>query len=452
MALDTAVFLSNVEQVETPIWSPLQRPFFDNSIASDQYIEFEDITDPNTLQNKTQITISLTDLATWFYPAASYIQFSYHILQATGVFEGDPFPPGALIAVENSSMSAFQKIELKIDNRTISTLEEPSTIMTWVSLLKWSQGFEDTNGLLMGHAHDEFRVSDTDPGSVGADAGNIGWTKRQQLTDNGKRFDSMTPLSELFPYFAEMGVIRGARIQIIFTLEPNDTKVLFRDNLEEDGKLVIDKLSIWYNALSPSSEVSIRLENELVSASKKLQIWTDLRHQRSTPFLPGTSQANYTFTINTGTPMFIIVAFFFEPDSQELNSKTWNDDFQISQLQVTMNSKLFPQEQLEMNFNGGDTDSSGRAYQFYLNGRDSFLDIDYGSILSHNTWKSTYRFFYIPLIQSISSSNRKMDFHIKVNARLSPVSIFPFNIDILTGNREMAMLQLIASKMNVVKL
>ena len=455
MSLDIGDFLNKVTLVESPIWSPFKKSLHRNDTKFQQYIESEDL--DSGLDNKTQFTISLTDLNVYVHPFSSFLELRLRIVQASGEFQGQPFDADVNVAFVNSIMSVFQRIQLSIDGRLIQVIEMPGIVQTVISLLKWTKSYERTNGILQGLAHD----SPFEPnGNTQADiATNRGYKSRQNLHDAGKQFSYFIPMSEIFTFWAQgmNTVIRGSRIQVVLTKENNLNLVFHRALGNVDAKVLFNKVSIWYNTMAPSAVISNRLEKTLQvdrqGMKQKLMFWSDLVYQKSTPFNSGATIADFTFSINTGRPTWIVVFFSLDSDSdtQIDNSMSWGLNVSPSQLDVLMNSTIYPSESLQMDFNSVDTNNFSRAYIYWLLGNEDAFDVSGGgTMLSPSLWASQYRLFYIPLVQTDNVSNRRQDFHLKVRSRFNPSPTSAFSINIITASRSMARLEALNSKFNVI--
>ncbi len=445
MSLSEKSFKDNVISVSNPIWDIGQKPFYDNSIVSSNFIEYFD-TNTGSLNARTQFDLTLTDLSTYVQLANSYLEIRLTILQATGAQTGQIFAADVNIAIQNSVLSAFQRLELRLDSKVISHLDDPGHMQQVISMSKWSRAYEETNGAAMGVRIDRSPFqADT--------ATNEGFKVRQALTDNGRQAVYFIPLSEIWSYISQNPIIiRGSRFSMHLFKENNLNRVFFRANGVEDARINWNKISLWMYTVVPEPKLSIKLEKKLISSDKVLQLWSDIQIQRSTNLAPTTS-VEFQFTIASGLPQGIYITFRLLDDdtTQQSNSAAWKN-VDVSELEVRFNSRVFPNEAIQTDFSTGDTHNTGRAFKFYLQSRDTPLDTESGSLVDLAQWEDNNRLFYIPLNQKDEPGNRNELFILTVKARINPQPASDFEIVILTLNRTKAIVQFLQSKVNTLRI
>lgn len=434
----------NVEMLNSPMWSILQIPQRVNDVARYEYIEYQDLNSGLNLQQKNQFDLTLSDLSSYVFPMDSWLQIDLNVVQATGPNIGDPFILNTPIAIVNSIMSIWSRIELLIDDQVIHSYIEPGMVQTIMSLSHWSASYERSSGALMGISHDV--------GDYQADLNSNEGFKIRALQIQGEQQASyMIPLGEIFSYFSmNPTVIRGSRIIIRLFVETQSSKIFYKAIGIEDGKIKLNKISVWYATAKPNTLMALKLEKLLVSRKTVIQDYISTTVQKSSTFVANSTTAHFSWNIVVGRPLWVWVVFVLDSDgdSQLDNSQSWFN-IDVSQLSIELGSKIFPITPIRTTFSNGVDDSSARAYMHYIISRDNPHDTDFGSILSHSEWKDNFRMFFIPLINADNINDQTQSYNLKVIAELSPGSPGSFQIWIMVGSLVNTMIQGLQSKLNI---
>lgn len=122
--------------IVNPYWSILDPELIDDSTTQYDYVNYKE-QNVATSATQTSYTLETKDIATYLYPHAGKLQFSYKIVDTTG----NPIPITDKVAVQNNILSLFKDITYYIEDQSIEKLDMPGLAYTIKNVSEFSKQY-----------------------------------------------------------------------------------------------------------------------------------------------------------------------------------------------------------------------------------------------------------------------------------------------------------------------
>lgn len=347
---------------------------FDNSMRDYEYFEFfpTNISNLNTSGNK-DIVIQQQDLFT--HPAESYLYLKGELTKSDGTAVTNP-GNGEVSLINNAMMYLFERISYLINETVVEEIERPGQTTSMLGLLKYSPNQSSTLGVNM------CWLPDLD---YNTDKTNANMKLRSSLN----KFSFMVPFKHIFGFMEDYnkvlyGVQQSFRLKRII----DDDAIQVKNGVNKsDFKVSLSKLSVLMPIVKPSLQTELKLLKAIDNKSVVDIIYRN-RNTEST-FLPANSK-NFDWHLQTaaGIPRYIVISF----QKNNVNSKSNFSNVNLKRLYVELNSKRYPDTDVEVDFSENDY---SKIFTQTCNFKKRFYDSDEAPSFSPFTFKSLYPIFII---------------------------------------------------------
>ena len=290
-----------------------ERVLIDESTEEYEYFEYSPVSETiETLNGSGEIRISIDSLSSFLHPAKSKLYIEGQIKR---VDNGGAFGNDANVTLANNGIAfLFSQVKYSISSQTVEDIVDPGIASTMLGLLRYSDDFSKSEGLLQCWYKDGDTRDTTDE--------NIGRKTRKKLLygttpDAQKgRFSFSIPLKHFFWFCEDYDkVIYGVTHALSLFRQADDTALhraanrVGAGNADVAAKIEINKIKWRVPQVKPSLEIATGLIGE-IERKKIVQIGFKERKCGKIPVTEGT---NWTWrpVVTTGaeTPRFLVLGF-----------------------------------------------------------------------------------------------------------------------------------------------
>lgn len=404
------------EEFINPVFNVFPESVDDSSIHQYEYVRYA-TTDGLEITNFSGPIYKLVtkSLDSYLLPQKGYLDLVFRISEdSAGTLTTDR------TALHANVMALFSKISYFINSVPIEEVEYPVLTTTIRNLLEYSQDYEDKQGPAQWHYLDDAGTDFANTLPVVSriqDAGNL-----------AKRVRVLIPLNRMFPFMDSYGsCMRGLEHRFEFIKEERPAYFMWGPATNAADRVIFDQMSVWIPKLipSPSAEkaflTAIKNNN---SAMVNYESWNGYRQPQ---------QANNALLVwqigaTTKKPKYVFCAFQkgerlnlrgkAAPDQKDVNPGVF-DNLEVTQIELKCNSKRFPLERYRLDFTAptaAKADEYSRAYKDFLRIMDKDNEYDNGSLVSYESYNSTYSIFAFDLSNDHSLFENTQTNYIEVEA------------------------------------
>jgi len=278
---------------------------------------------------------------------------------------------------------------------------------------------------------------------------------------NKKSFEFILPLSDLFGFYENYNApFRGLKHEITLDRSQNPSTYLLKNELEDDGIFVFEKVSMWIPRLKPSYEKLTDLNQKFVDKAQSIMKWSDHRYEISSD-VSRTSLSNHIRVGSlAGRPTYCYV--FFQKNTTINGDQTFNKNIfsplttvangihtgGISQIEMRINSHALPLQTYSLDFSTANQDYL-RAYLYLLESQGKMLtNNNTGMIISYEEFRDLYPIFVFDftriekrMYENISASE------LEVRWKLHAAADDEYKCHVIIEHDRVAVLQAVDSKL-----
>ena len=452
----------------------------DESITNFEYVEYR----PRDadMDKSTQI-IETRDLDEYLLPHKAMLEIRGRLVKTV---DGTAFAPEDEITLVNNGWSLFKTVEYQVNNHTVESIEQyVPTTSTIMNLAQFSDDYgrstatnmlwyRDTGGGVasgneflpadeiipvgdVGNAANVTGADFRDHFSIARNAGyNSGFRSRQLVTTGAKDVCMYMPLSSLLGFCKDIDtVFFGVKHGLLLTRESPENYI-HRANGVAPGKFVIKHLSLWVPKITPSLEITSKIEQKLVKGHLRDLYFEQSRIYRRQYGSTDTSPS-WRITTNSNeelpTHVFCCIQAAPRDGDQEQNNQVF-DNGNLRSISLHVNSERFPERELETDFRATSR-NYGRAYMMFQEAVQKYADVDSGSQVSVEDFASLYPIFHFDVSRH-KEKLRNSPADIELKWRLGSRFEYPagtaadYNVYALVLSERFLKLEAMSGKMNVV--
>ena len=225
----------------------------DEGIKSYEFHEYEPAAHSN-LNSAGEIRIDVQQQDLFTLPSEAYLLFEGRLLKTD---ETSYTNTDAVTLTNNGIMHLFSQITYKLSNETIEAVFYPGQATTMLGMLKYPNDFQLAQGLN--------QLWYKDSATTASLTDNVGFAVRQayivQKTDPKGSFSFAIPLRHIFGLRDDYNKVIYGFKHTITLIRTIDNEAIFRNSTAADGKVELDKLSLFMPHVIPSLEEEIKLSN-----------------------------------------------------------------------------------------------------------------------------------------------------------------------------------------------
>ena len=235
--------------------------------------------------------------------------------------------------------------------------------------------------------------------SIARNAGyNSGFRSRQLITTGAKDVCMYMTLSSLLGFCKDIDtVFFGVEHGLLLTRESPENYI-HRANGVAPGKFVIKRLSLWVPKITPSLEITSKIEQKLVKGHLRDLYFEQSRIYRRQYGSTDTSPSwRITTNSNEELPTHVLCCIQAAPrdGDQEQNNQVFDNGI-LRSISLHVNSERFPERKLETDFRATSR-NYGRAYMMFQEAVQKYADVDSGSQVSVEDFASLYPIFHFDM-------------------------------------------------------
>lgn len=416
--------MATLSDVVAPHWHIFDAPMIDRSTTEYEYVEYQQ-RDANqmNLPDGGQYTIETRDMDAYLLPHKAVLEVRGRLVVAATNADY----AAQEITLTNGGWSLFRSATYEMNNHTVEEINNylpqasaitnllaysddygrsSATNMLWykdtgtagASSGKYRSQYDAAvvaDGTWAAAAHtsrDEFRaaLALAAPQLDNPDY-NQGFALRKAVTTGAKDTCLFLPLSQIFGSHKDIDtVFIGVKHTYQFTRE-NAANYIVRANGVDPGKFVIKHMSLWMPKVTPSLPIAAAIEQKLVSGAMRQLYFEQVRIYRQS-YQQTEISSTWRVTTNSSEqlPNYIFVAFQLQDKygDQETNPVVF-DAGTLSRISCGINSKRFPDRELEVSFDAASR-NYGRAYMMFQEAISKYNDTDSGSQVSVEDYASLF--------------------------------------------------------------
>jgi hypothetical protein len=367
-----------------------------------QYIEYYDINlnDANAVDD---YRIEVKERENWFLPCKGYIECHFKLTQP----DGTAWAGAQNVALQNNAVGLFSRWELKFDDEIVEFVDDADIQNTVKSLVYFSDGYSDSI------EKNQFWFPDTVNNTVtpantifinpvafdsltSLETVNYGQRKRQQLLNNSSMVVVQIPLMNVFDLFKSMKhVTKGIKLSLRLSRNSND-RVIFAAN---PSIVYISKVALWIPRIKPNVSVLSTLEAKLNSTKTYYTHYVDTQIFKSNLITDVADNKLFQIKIKRKRPVkcFVVFQNSYRVTGDQTFCKRVFDNISLLKLRVVLNATTqYPEREYSTRFSANNNDYA-RVYNEFLRCSLKDHNIDEGSIVTFENFKSLYPIFAIDM-------------------------------------------------------
>lgn len=436
--------VDSLQSIISPIYDIFEKHMEDISTDRLQYIEYYDTTvNFNAANDINDYRIQVNEKDHWFLLNKSYIQVDFQLMQPNNT----AWAGGQNVALQNNAAGMFSRWELKFDDSIVEYEDDADICNTIQSLVYFDSNYSSSiarNLMWYPDTIDSLNIEYIIPIAAGANANlydgvetiNFGQRKRKQLLNNSTRVTVQIPLKNVLGLTKAMThVTKGIKYEL--RLSRNlDNRIIYAANPSISK---IWRVSWFIPRVSPNVSVLKLLENKLRQPGLNFYLpYVDTQIFRTNLITAAASNQIYQIRVKRKNPIKIFVAFALDDPANvnglgpiarvsgdQSNGKRVFDNIQLTMLRCVLNSTTqFPEREYQTSFinNALTGYKYSREYNELMRAALKDHDVDQGSIITYDNYRSIFPIFAIDL-------EEKEDYIIKPDSAL--IEIYWSNSTIL---------------------
>jgi hypothetical protein len=351
-----------------------EKPLIDESVVNYQYREYEPQSQ-NTINAVGEIRIEINNQDAFTHPSESYLHFEGQIQTNAGAVYGEN---DRISLINNAIMYMFTNIRLQMNNQDIETLYYPGHASTMIGLLKYSDDFASSSGLMLCWKKDTSEVADNNKyrfiaaNTVRGDYENYneGFAGRRGLLFSSNPRGSFAfdiPMNHIFGFCEDYKKVMYGIKYSLYLSRRDDSLALFRSNgvvlnaygvgpdpaiaAVGNGRIVLSKIS-WF---MPHVEPGVDEKNilyKVVSEKTKLPLAFRGKQVESMIVPVGNQMWSWSLTAKSSPekPRWIIVGFQTDKNANQTQNPAIFNHCSLTNAYVMLNSERYPLTDLNQNF------------------------------------------------------------------------------------------------------
>lgn len=377
-----------------------------------EYMEIQ--TDNAVVNNDSQFRLELKDTNTFTNLSRGYISCRFRIERSAGA----SYTADENIALNGSIGTLFSRCVLRINNMVVESTDNNHLVSSLKPIVLYSKDYSSsssTNELFYLHSGNALDTTLTPytytagpPIAVSDNANyNEGHAKSKARTNNSAVVTALLPLENLVDFASVDKIITNCNIALELTRSP-ESYHLFRANGVDNGRVSVQRLSLWLPRIIPQPELEMELKGAFSGG-----LVSNFRFNKWNGYLPTPLAGAGTHSIRVATMSERVLGVFVMAKSnaftQEVNSNKTEDV--LTDLFVRVNGKQYPSRahnSLKVNDEG-----KSRAYLNLLDYQSRGSDTSSGIQLSREGWNA--QSVYYVNTEAMTANDSKSPATIEVN-------------------------------------
>lgn len=404
--------MSKFTDISDPILDMKTGPLRDQSIDEIEFYEHWSI-DANA-RNNIELTVNNTDQYT--LPSEAYIEVAGRVTKA----DGTAYAATDQVALVNNGIAAlFKDMRYEINGQVIEQLNQNAAITsTILGLARYSENYgktvgtgfhwgKDTSDHADSNQNNSITVKDTQAGAAEGTTVNVitgknenynqGFAIRHSLLFGGGNtgyFNGILPLSCVFGFCRDIRkVIYGVR-HTIRLQRANDDEAIHRSATATNGKITLNRLSLWMPVVTPNLAWKTALQSWMVNKNSLLAYYQCHQVDDRTS---NVRDLTWKLAVRSGIerPRHIFIAFQNQDRrNSQIHTPMVFDNLGLTDIRVTLNSKVYPASNLSINF---PERNYARAYKLLMDFEGHDQDVDSGTQISYSDFRSLFPIYHFDL-------------------------------------------------------
>ena len=363
-----------MEPVNESYLNITEKPLIDESVVNYQFREYEPQSQ-QTINAVGEIRIEINNQDAFTHPAESYLHFEGQLQTNARVDYG---ANDRISLINNAMMYMFTNIRLQMNNQDIETLYYPGHATTMIGLLKYSDDFASSSGLMLCWQKDsstsadynKYRLSAANTVSGDYANYNAGFTSRGTLLFSSNPRGSFAfdiPMNHVFGFCEDYKKVMYGVKYSLYLSRRDDNLALFRSDgvalnaygtgpdpavaAVDDGQIVLSKISWFMPHVEPGTDEK-NILYKVVSEKSKLPLAFRGRQVESMIVPAGNQSWSWSLTAKSSPekPRWIVVGFQTNKNAYQTQNPSIFDHCSLTNAYVMLNSERYPLTDLNQNF------------------------------------------------------------------------------------------------------
>ncbi|HRP36658.1 MAG TPA: hypothetical protein PLS50_02505 [Candidatus Dojkabacteria bacterium] len=402
-----------MEDIQRPFYDIFPPRMVDISTDSFQYIDYKDI-NLNNANGVNDYRIEINDRISWFLLDKSYFEYKFSLADANGA----QLTANDNVSLQNNAVGLMQRYEFLLDDKIVDYVDDAHLCNTVQNLVYFSDEHSKTVASQQLWYPDSADTTNSDyiipiAGGInvglygdGIDSVNLGHRKRRQMLDR-TIFSVQIPLRNTFGLLKSLDyVIKGIKLGVRLVRNSNSNLILGTNaagNPFPNGQVIMHEVKWWIPRVKPNASVLPSLESKLTGASNYIVDFIDVQSYRSN--LVNEQAVNRLFQIRTKRQRPVKVFIVFQNQNRVTGNASFVkrvfDTVNLSKMYLTLNGVLkYPEREYNVNFanaGAGSINDYARVYSEFLRCGLRDHDIDQGTVVTFDMFKSLYPIFCFDL-------------------------------------------------------
>lgn len=397
--------MAEITDVTRPMYDIFPTQIQDISTDHLQYIDYRDVNlnDANSVQ---EYRIEINDRVSYFLPNKSYLEYRFQLLKTNGTAFGN----GDNVSLQNNAVGLMQRYEFLFDDKIADSVDEAQIVNTVQKCVYYSDSqsntiasqqlwYPDTNNTTN---KDYTIVNGNSLYSLGIDTVNLGHRKRQNLLNASRTFAVHIPLKDVLGFFKSyQEVTKGIKLGVRL-IRNNDSNLM----MGTAGQVKMLEVKWWIPKVKPNVTVLPQLEAKLNSGGNYYTDFIDVQSYRSNRISELATNKIFQIRAKRKRPVKVFCVFQLASrhDGDHTQNKRIFDTVDVNELRLTLNGTTqYPEREYKTSFTAN-ADNYARVYSEYLRCGLKDHDIDQGSVVTFDTFKSLYPIFCFDLSERLEHS------------------------------------------------
>jgi len=349
-------------EITNEILDVLEKPGFDNSIESYQYVTYEPASQHNLNNRGTPIVIDINADDKYSHPSHSYLHIKGQLIRADN--QQAYLPENEITLVNNAMMYLFSNITYEVGGKTMESINCPGHTTSLIGYLSYPDDFNSSEGLMSCWSKDtsEHAIS-IKYAQIGEGANrrptenphfNKGFSiRKKMIMDSNPRgsFSFIIPFGHIFGFADYNKVLYNVKQTLRLTRCSDDRLAIHRADTVPDGIVELSEIS-WR---IPELEIEPKTLTDLtkhITDKKNFPIHFTGRYCESLEVTAGTTQFSWRVSVTSGIekPRWLIIGFQTNRNRSQDQNPTVFDHVNLETCFVTLNSKQYPVSEIKSNF------------------------------------------------------------------------------------------------------
>lgn len=410
---------ASIEIIESPLWEDMfDIPRADRSVADRKQFEVLETSSKSKVAGLPVYNFEITNVNNFYDLHNSAWRILFQILKQA---DGTPFANDARIDLGSSAFLLFEKMTLFLNDVEVEVVQRAQLRGLLLELLmqkdsdKGSQAqswfYPETSSDYRGQARlptpGIVTLTGDPPAAPVSDVimptpGNTSFTARANrhkiggVINPSNKVELWLPLAKCFGYIRDnASAVICQRIRIEVTPAREGLGLIKATNVADNGKAVIDYMSLWTWAVTPSKQFEPEILRNLNSGKKIVRMWAqhDVRECGTIDDVANQHQMKVINKVATLGRVYVFAQAVPVGNGNQLYNPGMFAPINWTSARLTLNEKVFPAIEYKLDF---PNNQYQRAYDAFLAAtRDAEGDCE--SYVDFDTFKESYRMLVFDL-------------------------------------------------------